>query len=440
MAEDIDISSISNKLYEIVNHQIGSKEIIQLRRTADTIDQKLENEHHRFCNHDLLNSGSRAEGFRFPTSDTDIMIVYYDVTVMMDDATIQPLANVVVKMETDETRPGFCMLRFMPRNDFLDLYTDITEMCVHYKDGFYLSNTFWKGTFKGYIQDSYTHGPCETGILDFFETDIAHCLKCKWPKSAYSCIPTLVRTRWPSFHHLSDIVKNGCHIVAIGDKTSGNEFLEWRISFSEAEKSLIHAMNHCQFLTYGLLKMFLKEAINTRMRPEVDGLLCSYFLKTTVMWEIVYSGSAWKEPDLLKWFLICFRRLLSWVSNGYCPNFFIPENNMFLGKIYGRSQQNLLSHLASLYRIGYKCLLGCSSFFVEFCEVLCQPKNVVLSRVDGDSTDICLNIICEIADRVHYHGTISSILRFIPILEIMIRENDTSIGNVVLNSYLQQCK
>lgn len=33
---------------------------------------------------------------------------------------------------------------------------------------------------------------------------------------------------------------------------------EWRISFSQAEYKFVCAMNHCQFLTFGLLKLFLK--------------------------------------------------------------------------------------------------------------------------------------------------------------------------------------
>ncbi|KAK3098863.1 hypothetical protein FSP39_023810 [Pinctada imbricata] len=441
MAEDTDITSISYKLYKIMNKEIGSKEIIQLLQTRNNILHKLREEYMReVCNHDHFLSGSRAEGFRFPTSDVDFMVVYNVVAVIINDATIHPMASIRFKMETDQTRCGFCLLRFVSQNDFLDTHIDITELCVPYKDGLYLTNTAWKDYLKRYIKDSCTHGPCESGILDGMEYDIAHSLKCKWPKSAYPCIQKLLRTKWPSLHDLSGIVSNGCHIVPIGDKTSYKEFLEWRISFSVAETSLIQEMNHCQFLTYGLLKMFLKEAINTYMRPDADGLLCSYFIKTTVLWEIVYSGPAWREQDLLKWFWICFRRLLSWVSDGYCPNFFIPENNMFLGKIYGRSQKNLLCHLTSLYRCGYKCLLGCTSFFIEFGQVLRQPTNVVLSRIDEDSTHFCVNVIDTIATTYHDCATISNVSRYILLIERMARENNTRIGTQVLSSSLQRFK
>ncbi|KAK3098980.1 hypothetical protein FSP39_024941 [Pinctada imbricata] len=392
------------------------------------------------CSHDHLMSGSRAEGFRFRTSDADYMIVYNNVLVITDNdiiqPCIQPIINTIVKMETDQSRPGFCLLRFISQHRFPSL--DVTQLCVRFQNGLYLTNTAWKDKLKHYIQDSDTHGPCETGIHGSLETDVAHCVKCKWPKSAYPCLQKLLRRRWPSLQCLSEIVKNGCHIVPIGDKTSCREFLEWRISFSEAEKTLIHQMNHCQFLTYGLLKLFLKGAINTCMRPDVDGLLCSYFLKTTVMWEIVYSGPMWREHDLLKWFWICFRRLLSWVSNGYCPNFFIPENNMFLGKIYGRSQQNLLHHLTYLYRAGYKCLLGCASIGSDFRDALCPVGNFVLpfdecyKRILRDC-----NLVTEIKCG-HISSDIHSIFRCILYLERILRQDETSsTGTTIINSFLQ---
>ncbi|KAK3098100.1 hypothetical protein FSP39_016103 [Pinctada imbricata] len=156
MAEDTDIASISYKLYKIVNREIGSKEIIKIRRTVNKVSDKLEQEENRgLCNHDHLSSGSRAEGFRFPTSDDDQMIVYNTIKVIMDDSTIQPIANItLLKMEIDQTRPGFCILRFVSQDNMPDL--DIVELCVPYKDGLYLTNTSWKNRSARFIQDSYT--------------------------------------------------------------------------------------------------------------------------------------------------------------------------------------------------------------------------------------------------------------------------------------------
>ncbi|KAK3099923.1 hypothetical protein FSP39_011839 [Pinctada imbricata] len=231
---------------------------------------------------------------------------------------------------------------------------------VQFDNGVYVSSALWRIETMQDIPESQIHGPCENGILGCCEFDFAHCLQCsEWPKSALPCINRLAKAKWPSIAVLSNIVRSGFHLVPIGDKTSDKEIMEWRISFSNAETSLIDEMNHCQFLCYGLLKVFLKEAIETN--DDLRGLLCSYFLKTSVLWAIIHFGTSWMTEDILRWFWICFRQLINWVYDGYCPNFFIPENNMFYGKIHGRAQLFLLNHLTTLYREGFKCLIRCSS-------------------------------------------------------------------------------
>ena len=114
-----------------------------------------------------------------------------------------------------------------------------------------------------------------------------------------------------------------------------------------------------QFLCYGLLKIFLKEAID--VHPNVKGMLCSYFLKTALFWEITTTSNQWNQSTLLSCFWKCFSRLLQWINCSYCPNFFIPQNNMFEGKIEGTNRDKLLQHLRNLYLEGYESLLRCQS-------------------------------------------------------------------------------
>jgi hypothetical protein len=45
------------------------------------------------------------------------------------------------------------------------------------------------------------------------------------------------------------------------------------------------------------------------------------------------------------------------VYTGYLPNFFIPENNMFAGKVIGAQQMSLYQKLESFYEIGVAFLL-----------------------------------------------------------------------------------
>ncbi|XP_061190085.1 uncharacterized protein LOC133197925 [Saccostrea echinata] len=205
-------------------------------------------------------------------------------------------------------------------------------------------------------QRSTLHGPCVTRFHGIFGIDHAHCFASEiWPPSATSWIDRC--HPWPPSHIVDDIVKSGCHFVAIGHKLGRHDTNEWRISFSLAEQKLVYAMNHCQFLTYGLLKLFLKRIINNGLGDD-DELLCSYHMKTAVFWAIQQSMIPhWCPHTLLYSSWVCFKLILKWVYEGVCPNFFIPSNNMFLSNIYGEAQNLLFIRLYELYKMGIKPMM-----------------------------------------------------------------------------------
>ena len=132
--------------------------------------------------------------------------------------------------------------------------------------------------------------------------------------------------------------------------------LLWRISFSEAEKQLVHSFNFTQVLCYGLLKLTLKRIVNTN--DDVKDLLCSYFLKTALFWvSEEVDIDTFQLPKLFICFYLCLNKLMSWVNNCYCPNYFIPEHNMFLGKINQYNNKSLLSVLNSIKYSGISGLM-----------------------------------------------------------------------------------
>nr|XP_022308613.1 uncharacterized protein LOC111114553 isoform X1 [Crassostrea virginica] len=132
-------------------------------------------------------------------------------------------------------------------------------------------------------------------------------------------------------------------------------------------------MNHTQFLTYGLLKLFVKE-INNGL-SENEKLLCSYHMKTAIFWTIQRNTIVqWCPQQLLAGFWACFKLILKWVYEGFCPNFFIPENNMFLNKVHGVSQWNLFAKLYGLYEKGIAFLLQSPSIRSYIMAVLCNPR------------------------------------------------------------------
>ena len=344
---------------------------------------------------DEILSGSTCEGFRFASSDHDWMYIERDIRVIFSSPTQGQHyeKRTLLMAERYTTKPGFVLLRLL-NNSF---YPHVTRSCVPYGDGYYVASQKWRDTFTSLQPYLTTHGPCSSSVKGTKEIDFAFCFKSdKFPEEAHYFIKRLHRAGWPSTSTLHRIVFGGCHFVAIGAKDSPTELMEWRISFSTTEKVLIQSMNHVQFLCYGLLKIFLKEAID--VNTEIKGLLCSYFLKTALFWEISTGYMQWNASNFLSCFWKCFQRLLHWINNEYCPNFFIPENNMFASKVHGAARKHLLLYLVPLYQEGYYCLLRCPSIQHELHAIIQQPLmvNITERREESDKCQVEVELILEL--------------------------------------------
>ena len=160
---------------------------------------------------------------------------------------------------------------------------------------------------------------------------------------------------------IDNIVNYGCILVPIGPKEIENSELLWRISFSMAEKQLSHSMNYTQILCYALLKLSLKNIIDRN--DKVKGLLCSYFMKTAGFWlseEI--SINTFQLQNLFLCYFLSLDKLITWVKCCYCPNYFIPEHNMFREKI-NRSNSRLLLTILERLRNGEREVFTVNTLF-----------------------------------------------------------------------------
>ena len=397
MDHDGKLGRISRSLDTVLNVIIGPDVFINIRRTTTNLRDDITRIDAELSNIDMLQvySGSRAEGLRFKSSDEDWMYIYRDVKVIPSESymAIYDSNTTLLLMENQMTKPGFTLLKLIGES----LKTEVTRSLEQSLNDRYLPCKRWR-EFHITPYSEFIHGPCASSIIGQNEFDYAMCLKCDiWPTNAHDCIRRLHQCGWPSHDTILSIVNDGVLFVPIGAKLSSFECMEWRMSFSLAEKKLIHAMNHTQFLCYALLKMFLKEAID--VNPDVKGLLCSYFLKTALFWEITTTSNQWSPSTLLSGFWNCFRRLLWWISCSFCPNFFVPQNNMFRGKIEGKNRDKLLRHLRILYFEGYKCLLRCQSLADVMSESIYE--NVELNLEEVEKAAIAAQIIQEFYTNFH---------------------------------------
>ncbi|XP_052699192.1 uncharacterized protein LOC128176718 [Crassostrea angulata] len=370
---EIPVQKMSESVYVGMCIKIGTPQQVTARRDIVDMVELLGNQRGEGRS---MDSGSDREGFRLHDSDIDTMFWPTNYRVIWDFSQSEYYnihTRTLILCDSSESPAGFTLL-WLPLERAFQV---VLSSCVRMNGGLYISSSKYRdNTCTAINPDSRVHGPCSSGTTGSLEYDHAHCFVSDfWPPSATSWIDRC--HSWPPPHVVNDIVRNGCHVVAIGHKLGNHEDNEWRLSFSRAEYKLVYSMNHTQFITYGLLKLFLKEIINNGLRDE-DKLLCSYHMKTAVFWAIQQNTLPhWCPQNLLAGFWVCFKLLLKWVYEGICPNFFIPENNMFLSKIHGQAQTSLFRRLYGLYEKGIALLLHSPSIRSSIIDVLCNPRLTV---------------------------------------------------------------
>ncbi|XP_052690425.1 uncharacterized protein LOC128168268 [Crassostrea angulata] len=384
-----ELQHVSESMFVGMCQMVGTSKQVAIRRETADIDDML----HRqiITNKEVIEmlSGSHREGFRLKGSDFDYMFWPNDHRVIIDMSQYCNTANTtLILSDSSKSPPGFALLELLTRSR----YRQVDLACVTLNERVYISSsTYRQLTCSSVIPNSIEHGPCGSGYIgETIEYDIAWSFVSDcWPPSASSWIDRC--HSWPGPEVVDDIIRNGFHFVAIGHPLGPHKNEEWRISFSQAEYKIVNSMNHCQFLTYGLLKLFLKEVMN-QQSEDTNKLLCSYHMKTIVFWAIQQNTLPyWCPQNLLAGFWVCFKLLLKWVYEGVCPNFFIPQNNLFLTKIHGHAQNRLFLQLHELYKKGLACLLQSYSIRSYIIDVLynptlsiCTDESTLRSQVDYD--------------------------------------------------------
>ncbi|XP_052687896.1 uncharacterized protein LOC128166645 [Crassostrea angulata] len=399
------LQHISETLFVVLCEIVGTSQQVALRRELQDIIEMVERQVTPDDEVTYMLSGSRREGFRLEGSDVDFMVWYNSHQVIMDmsQSEYYNTANTtLILSDSSESPPGFTLLQLLTPTTI----RDVQSACVIMNDRVYISSSIYRQlTCSTVVPNSTVHGPCGSGNIAGREYDTAFCFVCDfWPLSASLWIDRC--NSWPGPEVVDDIVRNGCHFVAIGHPLGPNENEEWRVSFSQAEQKCVFAMTHSQFLTYGLLKLFLKEVIN-QQSEETNKLLCSYHIKTTIFWAIQQNTLPQGcTQNLQASFWICFQLLLKWVYEGVCPNFFIPQNNLFLTKVNGSAQNRLFLQLHELYKKGLACLLQSSSIRSYIIDVLYNPKAMVFtdesimkSEIDHDLDLFCFCSFPQTSDK-----------------------------------------
>lgn len=352
---------LSKAVYVGLCQKVGTPSEVRIRRElVDTGRDVLRNTGIMY-GHDQMVSGSYREGFRLESSDIDIMSwpTTHKVICDLSQISFTNPQHTIILMESDDLPPGYTRLKLI--NPGTSKSNKALYSLHEENDTYYVSSKKYHYNSLYDIQRAFRepslfaeHGPCWSFVMDEREEDLANCFKSDfWPDKARPWIERCQQKGLPLKTDISNIVKSGFHVVPIG--SSPEKYLEWRLSFSDAEQRLVYSFNHCQFICYGILKIFLEEVINEQSSSPI---LCSYFMKTVLFWVIQNDTTlVWYPDNLLFCFWNCFKLLMHWVNTGCCPNFFIPQNNMFRLKVIGHTQSLLFDRLYNLYNKGIPCLL-----------------------------------------------------------------------------------
>src|SRR6218665_2902747 len=106
----------------------------------------------------------------------------------------------------------------------------------------------------------------------------------EWPKEAHGWLRRRRDYGWPSIDLISDVVKHGCHVVYVQHRNCRHDTEQWRFSFSLAEVILLQSWTQTQQIVYHLLRFFAKRELIQKNCPKEDEILCTYHIKTLMLW------------------------------------------------------------------------------------------------------------------------------------------------------------
>ena len=303
-------------LSQLLDDVVGTEEMVRIRQDFCRIYDFIRSTSTKI---NIYFTGSKAEGLDLPGSDQDFM---HDINKILDMQVIHTELDIpgttyrnLFVMSTENVRPCFAMLRSVRPIRNITLF----NACQEIGTSLYLSSyLFVHNTEAEYNKSTPniatpTQGPSIEGWDPHMDrsqsgTDTVPSIHCSfWPDAAIEWQTRSRRFSWPSSGDINTIVDFGFHLVPIGHPHSDTNMMEWRISFSVAERTLVWSFNHIQMQLYAVMKVILKEFINPHCSPPCR-VLCSYFIKTFLFWEYEENDPSYLCKENLR---ECVMRLLS---------------------------------------------------------------------------------------------------------------------------------
>ena len=342
----------------------GTEELVNIRRDLckiyDCIKSSIP------CNNNINTyyTGSKSEGLELPGSDHDFMYdmnTRYGIEVSESaQDLVQSTRNNKLLVVTDNVPQAFVMLR----------YVRLTERhLLNMRENVYLENQLFMEFTSGFKLETYRlQGPSVEVWNEYDDTsqsgrDNVPSIYCNfWPTSAAEWTDRPRQYGWPSQQDRENIEAFGCHLVPVGHPLSAKKSLEWRLSFSIAERMIVWSFNHAQLHCYAIMKLLLKELIKTNCTEKQKNVLCSYFIKTFLFWQFeTTSTSFWLRKNLASCILYLFHEFYKCIETGVLRHYFVPRFNLLEIKLTLDTQRELLHIFGNIIESGLSILGQCAS-------------------------------------------------------------------------------
>src|SRR6218665_1272069 len=166
---------------------------------------------------------------------------------------------------------------------------------------------------------------------------------------------------WPTTTIIQEVVQNGCYVVRATHPECRNDTRQWRLSFSVAEVILLQSWTNVQQIVYHMLRFFSKRELIVTDCPTKDEVICTYHIKTLMLWSCEEKSTDWwNSSSVIKLCCNLLKILQHWLKVTRCPNYFIPQANLFHGHFIRKNVEENIDKL--IYYSDFDIL---SFWFVE---------------------------------------------------------------------------
>ena len=371
----------------LLNEVTGTPEVIQTRQDFCMLQDALVSS----TLGTIHFTGSKAEGLDLPGSDTDLMFDFNRIipnglkVIQSFSEPTDTSQQDVFCICTENVNPCFALLRCTKSRVHNTL---LNQVAVERMNGIpYLSSKKMADFISfmlNFSENNLTISRQGPSVEYWFEykdrsesgTDCVPSIHCQfWPDGAAEWLMRPRYHGWPKPHDIRSIVNFGCHLVPVGHPQSALKFMEWRFSFSVAERVLVWSFNHTQMQCYAVMKIVLKEFIKERCSQQ-NQVLCSYFIKTFLFWKYETTNlNFWCENNSRECIIFLLQEFSKILHNGLLKHYFIPTFNLLSVKLTREARTELLQLFDIILQHDISIFQECNTLRTVWSKFLSAYKN-----------------------------------------------------------------